>query len=156
MSKISEIIDLIEAQLITTFPNHEELVVPEIPELNDDIQFEKGYGLVVADTVNTNRFVDCKSSMETTFIVVLTRKLFNGPIRSGTAQQERRNKRKSLLEDHYLFLTAIENNPTINGDGNIGKMIFQNNAGPEFVKIGRTDLYMLRSIYTVEYFENLT
>lgn len=156
MSKVSDIYDLLLTQCSTIYPSHVKLINPYIPELNDDVQFEKAWGLVVSNGTNTNRFVDCKLSIERDFILTLTRKIFSGNIRSGTAVDEREDKEKLLLEDQFLFIQAIENNATINGDDSIGKIIFQNDAGLEFVKVGRVDLIMIRSVLSVEYFENLT
>ena len=156
MSNISQAYDDIISVIESVLPNHKALINPYRPELNDDLTFEKGWGLTFGSGINTNLQLGCRLSIDRTFGLVLTRKVFAGQLqRSINAVTVSRDTEKSLLEDHCLVLKEFETNPTITDSQVITKLVYQGDAGLEFVRTERTDLLILTSQLTLTYFEEL-
>lgn len=156
MSAISTAYDNILIVIETNFPNHIELINPYFPELNDDLTYDAAWGMALSDGLNTNRVVGCEMSMQRSFIVTLTRKIFAGSLNrtSGTVS-ERRATEKQLLEDQIILIKDFERNPLTSDANPIIGCIFEADGGLEFIKTERSDLIMLKSIFRIEYFETL-
>lgn len=155
MSKISECYEELRTLVGTVFPNHVELVNPYQIELNDDITFEKAYGIAFAEGFNTNREIGCSLTIQRNFIFTLTRKIFAGPMRTAEALSERREKEKQLFEDQFDIIKKFEQDTFVNNYVNIALVRYESDSGIEFIRAGQFDLVMLRSIFVLEYFQEV-
>jgi hypothetical protein len=156
MSNISTAYDEIAALLSSTLPTHKEMINPYLPELNDDITYDKSFGLAFGEGINTNLQLACRMSIDRNMRVILTRKIFSGNLMRGTdALTVRKNAEKNLFEDQFLVIKAMEESPTITDSGVITKCVFQSDSGLEFARIDRIDLIMITSTFVLSYFEQL-
>jgi hypothetical protein len=156
MSAISTAYDNLLAVIAAEFPNHVELINPYFPEINDDLTFDAAWGMALNEGNNTNRVIGCEMSMERSFLVTLTRKIYAGSLNrtSGTIAA-RRTTEKLLLEDQIALIKEFETNPQTSGGNPIIATVFESDGGLEFVRTERSDLIMLKSIFRIEYFETL-
>lgn len=156
MSNISTAYDDILSVIEGILPNHQQLINPYLPDLNDDLTFEKAWGFAFAEGVNTNLQLACRLSIDRTFRFTLTRKIFAGQLQRGVdAVTVRRNAEKQLFEDHYLVIKELEQNPTITDSQVITKLVYQGDAGLEFVRTEMTNLIILNSTFVLTYFEEI-
>ena len=156
MSAISTAYDNLYAVVASQFPTHCELINPYFPEFNDDLTFEGAWGIALNEGLNTNRVVGCNMSMQRSFIVTLTRRIFAGTLNRTTGTIDaRRTTEKQLLEDQIALIKEFETNVTTSGGNPIIATIFESDGGLEFISTERSDLIMLKSIFRIEYFEAL-
>lgn len=156
MSDISQAYDDITAVIKTVLPDHYELINPYQVDLNDDLTFVKAWGMGFGPGVNANRQLGCDMSFDREMKLVITRKIFAGQLQRNTsAVTVRRDTEKALFEDFYLLLHEFETNPTITDSQVIGKFVYQNDAGLEFISTGKTDIIMLNMTFILSYEETL-
>lgn len=151
MSNVSSIYDRLRTVMSTALPTHIELANPYVIDADADLNFEKGYAIGFADAINSNRFVGCKMSVTRDFVITITRQLFT----TDRDIESRITTEKDLLEDHFTVIKEFENNPNLE-DSSIVKAIFVQDGGLEFIRVERTDLLMIQSVFNIEYFEDLT
>lgn len=155
MSQISTIYDNFNALVLAQLPNHSLLINPYDPGLNDDLTFEKAWGLAVGPAVKPEIELDCRLSIDRSFILTITRKLRVGDLqRNSDAVSSRRTTEKNLFEDQYLIIKKIDQDVTLTGACVNCKM--ESDDGLQFVRTDRVDLIMIRTLFTVRYFENIT
>ena len=156
MSNISTAYDDISTVIGGLLPNHNQLINPYVPDLNDDLTYEKAWGLAFAEGLNTNLQLGCRLSVERTLRLILTRKIFAGQLQRGSdAVVIRRDAEKQLFEDQYLVIKELETNPTITDSQVITKLVWQGDAGLEFVRTERTDIIILTNQLVLTYFEEI-
>ena len=150
MSRISEIFEQVDTKLSSTFSTHKKMVNPYNLELNDEFILNAGYGFYLGPAFNTNRLTGCQLSLERTLVVPLTR------INRGTDRDIsiRETAEKALLEDHFNLVQAIESDPVL--ESKTAKLLYQSDAGIEFVFIDKINFISIVSSFTFEYFENLS
>lgn len=137
------------------FPNHKELVNPYFPEINDEISFEACYGIAVADGFRTDRVIGCQHSVERNFVIILTRKIVGSNLRTADALLDRRTKEKLIFEDQELLINEVEKHPDLNSNMVIAKTLWESDGGLEFYSTEKTNLILIRSVFSLEYFNDL-
>jgi hypothetical protein len=156
MSNITTAYDDITAVITTILPNHNELINPYVIELNDDLTFDKAWGLAIADGENTNLQLGCRLSVDRNFRFTLTRKIFAGQLqRNLSAVTARRDTEKQLFEDQYLVLKELETNPTITDSTVITKLVWSNDNGLELLRTEKSDIIFLTTVLKLTYLEEL-
>ncbi len=156
MSNISLAYDQIVTVVQAKFPTHKELANPYVPEQNDDLSYEKAWGVSVEGGINTRRQLGCAFTISRDLIITLTRKVYLGDLqRSNTASEKRRTKEKDLLEDQYQLIKEVETNVALGASTPITRIEYESDSGIEFIRSGQSDLIMIRSLFSMEYFENI-
>ena len=156
MSNISTAKADIIAVISGVLPTHYQLINPYQPELNDDLTFEKAWGLAYAEGENTELQLACRMSVRRSLNLVLTRKMFSGQLmRSVDAVAVRSDAEDALFEDQYAVLKELETNPTITDSQVITSLVWNNDTGLQFVRTERTDLLILTTTLVLNYFEEL-
>lgn len=156
MSNISQAYDDITAVITSVFPNHNELINPYVLELNDDLTFDKAWGLAIGEGENSNLQLGCRLSVDRNFRLTLTRKIFAGQLqRNVEAIAARRATEKQLFEDQYLILKEFETNPTITDSSVITKFVWQSDNGLELLKTEKSDIIFLTTVLKLTYLEEL-
>jgi hypothetical protein len=154
MSAISSVYDSLIGQITSTLPNHKELANPYFPELNDDLTYEHAYGVAFSGGSDPELIIGCGYSIQRDFEVILTRKIFSGlQMRNNEAVLKRREAEKALFEDQILLIKALLNNNTLGQT--IIAIEYQSDNGLEFATSGKSDLIILRSIFSVKYIESI-
>lgn len=155
MSQISTIYDNFHTLVAGQLPTHYQLINPYDPELNDDLTYEKAWGLAVSAGAYPEFELDCRFTVDRQFILTLVRKLRVGSLQRGSdAITSRRTAEKNLFEDQYLILKKINQDLTLSGA--CVKCYMESDDGLQFVRSDRVDLVMLRTVFTARYFENTT
>jgi hypothetical protein len=152
MSKISTIVDNIGTELATLLgATHKEIVDPILIEANDTLYLRRGYGYVMGPGANSNRQVGCQLSVERD--VIITNTIAIHATKSDITAY--RTAWKTLLEDQLLIIDLMEKNPTINSV--TAKMAFVSDNGIEPIFNDKREAFlMIQSIFSFEYFEDLT
>ena len=151
MSAISTIYDSIVSLLGTTYSTgYFKLKNPYEVEENDNKSLNKGYGFRINTGDNSNRQLSCHLSMrrDVTFI--------NTIVNRGTERDDtiRETAEKTLLEDQYKLIEALENDPTINDL--CAKMVYVSDNGIEQIYGENNNYLMIETTYEIEYIENLS
>lgn len=153
MSNISTAYDTIRTTIAGILPDHVELSNPYFIDRDADLNFTKAWALGFGDGNNSNRQISCHLTIQRDFIFVVTRKIFKT---SHRAIDIRIDVEKALFEDQFLVIKELEKNPAINASSSgIAKIEFVQDGGLEFVRSDRTDLIMIQTIMSLEYFEDL-
>lgn len=137
----------IETVLDVATNGHTRLPNPYKPEENNELFLKKGYGLAILGAENTNRFVNCKFSIQRTMQVVLTRQYFareDDAVAKSTTEKE-------LFEDQYLLINDFEQDISINGQTMYTRYV--TDGGIEYVQQGTDKFLMLRTDVLLEYIE---
>lgn len=160
MSAISQAYDAISTLLTTTLPAASgwyELINPYVPEENDDLTYEKAWGLAFGVGNNTKRVIGCEMSIQRVFTVTLCRKTFAGTLNRKPEQlTARKTAEKALFEDLKLVVNELEKNVTVNNSVPIIKTVYLADSGLEFIRNDSHNLLMIRAEFQTEYFESLT
>jgi hypothetical protein len=137
----------IETKLDTAQEGYFRLPNPYKPAENNDRFLLKGYGIVLGPGQNTNRFVNCKFSINRNVTIVLTRQYF---AREDDAEGKAVTE-KALFEDQYILINDLEQDISVNGQTMYTK--YEADSGIEYVQ-GSTDRFlMLRTDFSMEYIE---
>jgi hypothetical protein len=152
MSKISTIVDNIGTELATLLgATHKEIVDPILIEANDTLYLRRGYGYVMGAGENSDRQLGCQLSVERD--VIITNTIAIHATKSDITAY--RAAWKTLLEDQLLIIDLMEKNPTINSV--TAKMAFISDNGIEPIFNDKREAFlMIQSIFSFEYFEDLT
>ena len=151
MSNISTAYDAIRTMIGTTLSTHTELSNPYFVDKDSDLNFTTAWTLGFGAGTNTKRNLNCKLSVQQDLVFVVTRKIFKTTHRTIDVRIE---TEKSLFEDWTLVISEIESNPTL-GSSSISKLEWVQHNGIEFIRSDRTDLIMIQTIISLDYFENL-
>ena len=152
MSVISTLIDelytLIEANLT---PKYEQLHDRFLIEENSDLELDKGFALLPAPGVNTNRFTGCQMSVSRDYLLWMTQRVFATDVNPDAVT----DVIKDLYEDQFLVIKDIEEHPALSASG-VAKTRFVSDEGIGIVA-GKTEGFLtLATLISVEYVENLT
>lgn len=155
-TKISAIYDDLHQVIQTLLPEHKELINPYFPEDNDNLTFDKAWGLTVLEASNTKKDF-CHLSVARNFEFLLTRKIFMGNLRTEGSKNKRHIEEKALFEDQIVVAKYLQSNTYLKNSGftNAAKLFLNSDSGLNFVRDGDTGLIILRSILEFEYFEEL-
>jgi len=160
MSAISQAYDAIETVVTTALPSASgwaQLINPYVPEANDDLTYEKAWGIAFGPGQNTNRQVGCDVSIQRSFTVTLCRKTYAGTLNRAPEQlSARKTAEKALFEDLKIIINDLEKSPTTNSSNPIIKTSYVTDSGLEFVRGDSQNLLMIRAEFQTEYFEVLT
>jgi hypothetical protein len=140
------LINKIEATLTsyTRIPN------PYETSENPSLFLRKGYGLGFSNGENTNRQICDKFSVRRSFTLVLINQVFSTEMNSsGRASFER-----SLMEDHYAIINAIEKD--VNLGGKVSQVSYQNDSGIDYVENDTEKFILISSTFDIEYLETIT
>lgn len=150
MSKISDAHTALVGLMGTLFPLHNRLSNAYKIEENNDLFLRKGWAIGIFSGNNTERKVGCKFSINRIISITFTRKyeaLENDP--SGKSDYE-----LELMEDQYLLVNELEQNPTLDNTVPIIKYI--DDSGIQYIRT-ETDRYlMLQMTVSIEYLEPYT
>ena len=151
-TNISSAYDAIESTISTALPTHNELSNPYVPDESNDLMYDAAWGLAFNDGLNLKLLVGCQASISRDFLVVLTRKWQI----TKRDLSKRKEVEKQLFEDQYSVIKELELSPTLQASSSITKVEFESDGGLEFVRTGRTDLIMIRTVFNLTYLEDLT
>ncbi len=149
MSQITTIYDAIYTRVATLLPNHKELKVPRFIELNDTLFLKKGFAVSIGAAINTNRVFACKLSLQREVTLTNTLQIF-ATDRDATT---RKTVEKQLLEDQFLLIKNIEQDPTLTQVTN--QINFISDNGIQDIFIEADSFIMIQSLINFEYFEDL-
>jgi hypothetical protein len=149
-TKITTIYDQLITVLGTTFPNHYKITDPYTVENNDFKLLNKGYGFFINGGQNTNRMIACELSISRsiTFINTLVQR---GTDRDLTIRQA---AEKTILEDQYLLIKAVEMDSTLLQS--CCKMVYIGDSGIKFLNDEHRNFLTIETQFSFEYFERLT
>ena len=150
MSTISTAYDEIVSEISGVLTEHSEMTNPYDPAGEDDLGLDKSFGVQFGSGVNTELLIGCNMTFRRQFDVIITRKLFV----THRSLAQRKSTEKSLLEDHFLVVQALEQNLTLTSNVNSVKYI--SDTGIRFIR-GETHSYIMVGItLEAEYFEVLS
>lgn len=133
-----------------------ELLIPEIPELNDDLTSRQAWGITFGGDSNSNREFGCDNlSRIQSFQITLMRKLFAGTTRNPEQFEKRRDVNIALHNDARAVIKILEKDPDISEYENIAKLDYLNHGGISLVRTGSMTYLMLQMDFEFEYFDNL-
>lgn len=153
MSQVSNIYNALIAQMELLFPaadGWQRLSTAYKPEENPDIFLRQGWGIAIGPGVNTNRFVNCKYSLNREITLVLTRKyeaLENDPAGKQATELQ-------LFEDQRVFINQIEQDPTVSDT--LTTASYGSDGGIEYVRASTDAFLMLRTVIPTEYLDGFT
>lgn len=154
MSKISTIADSIistlETALDTSNQDYHRLPDAYVLERNGARFLDKGYGLAYGGTINTERLIGCNQILETTFRVILTRRL----VALESDRATKLNVEQALLEDRFTLFKTFEAESSL--QGTVSKSIFVNDSGIQLVPFTEQAQFIyLEMQYQATYEESL-
>lgn len=157
MSAISTAYDQFYTVVTGILPNHVELLNAYVPELNDDLTFAAGFGIAMGGGKNTNREICNFLSIERELIVTITRRVYKGDLmRTSDAVSARRTAEKQLFEDQKLVIEAIMESANLSSTSPVANTVYAEDSGLEFVRTENVELLMVKTVFKLEYIENLT
>jgi hypothetical protein len=151
MSKASDAYDALKARVAAVLPSHFVLPNPYAPEQNSELALKQGQGVKMLGAINSNRSLSCQLSLRRGVEVVITRKYFGSEMMTSNKS----SIEKALFEDQYLIIKEIEKDPTIALTSVVVQTRFESDSGIEFVFNDDKPFLMIRSLFTLEYIENL-
>jgi hypothetical protein len=151
MSKASDSYDALKARVAAVLPNHFVLPNPYFPEQNSENALRQGQGIKFATALNSRRSLSCQMSVSRQVEVIITRKYYGSELMVAN----KTNVEKLLFEDQYLVIKEIEKDPTVAISSVVVQTRFENDSGIEFVFNENKPFLMIRSLFSIEYIENL-
>lgn len=148
MSEISTLYDAWISKIETSLSSYTRIPDPYDPEANSTLLLTKGYGLGMGPATNVERFAAPKMSIRREFFVVLTNRI----TATESDSSGRGSLEKSLMEDHYTLVKAIEGEPTLNGAAQVSRYV--SDGGIEFLSGQRAKHFLLEIVFESEYFES--
>lgn len=152
MSNISTAFDAIKTKMGTLFPSHIQLSNPYDIEENTTASLELGWGVALGPGTNSNRNLSCNMSIQRTITMTLTRRRYANELDT----ESKESAEKSLLEDHYTLIKAMEKEGTLNSTvSGIARFFYASDNGIEVI-VAESDSYIkLSTVFELEYFEDL-
>jgi hypothetical protein len=151
MSKASDAYDAVKARVAAVLPNHFVLPNPYAPEQNSENALRVGQGVKFLGGSNSNRSLSCQLSISRQVEVVITRKYYGSEMMTANKS----TVEKSLLEDQYLVIKEVEKDPTVALTSVVVQTRFESDSGIEFVFNDDKPFLMIRTLFALEYIENL-
>lgn len=150
MSKITTIHDTLIALLSSTLSSeYKQLPNPYLIEDNNELYLTKGFGVAVGAGVRTDRLINCSSSWERTFNLILVNQITTTQHNIDTRQTIAKN----LLEDHYKVFIELEKETTLSSV--TIKSQVDNDTGLQFLS-ELNSYYFIETTITCEYLESLS
>lgn len=149
-TRISEIFDAMDSVLEAQLTNYAKIPNAYDIESNPNLFIQQGYAIGLGPASNTNREVSCKLSVRRTVNVLLAQQI----TANETDFDAFNLVVKTLFEDQYKIIKAIENDPTLNTNYSVTK--FGGDGGSEFGNNGSTKYFMIEMQFDCEYFEDLS
>jgi hypothetical protein len=149
MSSISTIVDQLNTTISGVLTTYSK--VPNAYEIgnNAELFLIKGYAIGIDSASNTNRQLGCQLSIARDLTVILVNQVTS----NNTDFDAMQNVVKSLMEDQYTIIKAIEKDSSLNSSAVSIK--YASDAGIEFGASSTSKYFLLESIFTCEYFEDL-
>lgn len=151
MSKVSDSYDAFKARVSAVLPSHFVLPNPYAPEQNSENALRVGQGVKFMGGLNSNRSLSCQLSIRRQIEVVITRKYYGSELMTAN----KTTVEKALLEDQYLVINEVEKDPTNALSSVVVQARFESDSGIEFVFNDDKPFLMIRTIFALEYIENL-
>lgn len=150
MSNISLAYDALKARLVTLYPSHAELEVPEEIERNLHQTLVKAYGITFLAAENTRRFAtqQIRGSYRRQFGVRFTREVTSAEFDLSS----RDSVRKDLFEDVFILFQDISKNPKLFSAAVIKAEVISD-TGSNFVKADKIDFVWVEVVVEIEIFE---
>lgn len=148
-SVISSAYDAIVTRMGIVLPSHTRISNPYSVDENPEPMLRLGWGLRVADGVNSNRMVNCQLSTDRKFVIVLTRKYYARELDVVS----KASTEKDLLEDNFLVIQDFEKNTMLGAI--VAKANYESDTGIQFVFNQDKPFYKIESTLSVEYFDQL-
>ena len=151
MSKISDVYDALQTAVATLLPTYIRLPNPYDPDFNPNLSMEKGFGIGLSPAVNSERLLGCQVSIERVFNVILVNQIHS----FDNDAEKLGDLEKSIMEDQYKLVEALEKDATINSERNTVK--YQSDGGIEFLvpkeENIRSRYFLVESSFVAEYFQ---
>lgn len=151
MSKISTIREDLETIIDGLLTGYQKIPNPYELEKISNVILRKGYGIAFGPGANTNRQLGCQLSVDREFAIILTREV----AATEHNAEARETVEKSIFEDQYLIIKAIEKDADLLGSSAANARYVSDN-GLEYVGLENSRYFVLVSNFSTEYFENLT
>lgn len=148
-TNISTIFDAMDTLISTELTDYARIPNAYDMESNANLFVLKGYAIGLGAATNTERQLSCQLSLNRTFNILLT----NQVTANYTDFDAFNDVAKTLFEDQYKIIKAIEKSPTINSGQVFAK--FVGDGGLEFLVAGQAKYFMVEMQFDCEYFENL-
>lgn len=152
-TKITTLYNTLITRMGAIFPQHARLPNPYKIDQNNSLFLKKGWGVAFAEGVNTNRNANCPPmSIERTFNITISRQFYAREMDAAA----KATTEKDLFEDQYLLIKDLESDPTL--QQTIARGRFVSDSGIQFVSLDveKDDFLYLSSVFTLEYWEDLT
>lgn len=151
-SNISTAFDAIKTKMGTLFPSHIQLSNPYDIEENTIAALELGWGVALGPGTNSNRNLSCNMSIQRTITITITRRRYANELDT----ESKESAEKSLLEDHYTLIKALEKENTLNSTtSGIARFVYLSDAGIEVVDTTSDSYIKISTEFELEYFEDL-
>lgn len=150
-TNISDAYDAIETAISGALTSHNELSNPYAPDESNDLMYDAVWGMAFADGINLKTLIGCQATLSRDFVVTIARKWQI----TKRDLSKRKTTEKQLFEDQFLVIKELELSPTLQDSDAITKIEYESDGGLEFVRTGRTDLIMIRSVFNLVYLEEL-
>lgn len=149
MSNFSDLYDAIVTRIETVLPNHTRLPNPYKVDENTELFLRQGWGVALTSGTNPNRNLSCRISTLRSFDIIITRKFYS--IEAGVTNKQ--STEKELIEDQLLVIRDFCNNTSL--PSALGVVNFESDGGIEYVFSEKDNFLVLRSVFGVEYFDNV-
>ncbi len=148
MSTISTAYDNLVTLMGTTFSTHSRMPNPIKPEENDEQILRLGWGISILPAAFPS-LNSCQWEVNREIQLILSRKI---EAREDDAVN-RADPQKSLLEDQFTLMQAIEND--VNLSGSVTGITATGDNGIEYAFLEKDNYVMVRTNFALQYFENL-
>lgn len=148
---ISNIHDELYILMGTLFPAKKALADPFNIYNNDEFFLADGYGIYIGSAVNTHREVACRLSISRQIMITLTK----APYAGHKDLDKLKLAEKNLLEEHLTLINDFAKNDAYATIRTI-KRNYINDGGIERVFGESRSFLSIKTIFEIEYFENLS
>jgi len=150
MTQVSTVYDALETLIEGELSGYGKLPNPYDPENNSGLLLDKGYGIAFGPGVNTERYVNCKITIERVFSIPLV----NVVVATENDTDRHATLEKTIQEDAFKIIKALENDSRLGGAA--VKARYSDDSGVLFLE-GDREKYLLQQLeVAVEYFEDLS
>jgi hypothetical protein len=150
VSKIKTIRQELETVIDGVISGYQKIPNPYELEKISNVILRKGYGIAFGPGTNTERMLSCQLSVDREFAVILTREV----AATEHNAEGRETVEKSIFEDQYLIIKAIEKDADLLGSASRARYV--SDSGLEYVGLENSRYFVLVSTFATEYFESLT
>jgi len=148
-TKISTIFDALDSLISGQLTDYARIPNAYDMASNANLFVLKGYAIGISSALNSERQLGCNLSIKRTFNVLLTQQI----TANSTDFDGFNLVAKTLFEDQYKIIKAIEKDATINSGQVVSRYV--GDGGLEFMVAGQAKYFMVEMQFDCEYFENL-